>query len=213
MALFDQKNYSEKVLNLSDFDASLKRALRMIFQWFSLWRSEIKLSMNDENTFFYSQQVSADWIRIWWWWWWKVVIKMMEPIRSLIINHDGSWPIKYHFQNLCILREKRFFSSPISLRLWPCVIQNHTMTNERAALDWFSQWEGCTMLIRLCVAILWERMRMHTVNSLHMINNLFCNKGRRSIAQVLNQNFSEKKDWSIFDKWFDRLICSIGYYF
>ena len=34
---------------------------------------------------------------------------------------------------------------------------------------------------------------MHTVNSLHMINNLFCNKGRRSIAQVLNQNFSKKK--------------------
>lgn len=59
MALFDQKNYSEKVLNLSDFDASLKRALWLIFQWFSLWRSEIKLSMNDENTFFYNQQVSA----------------------------------------------------------------------------------------------------------------------------------------------------------
>ena len=144
MALFDQKNYSEKVLNLSDFDASLKRALRMIFQWFSLWRAEIKLSMNDENTFFYSQQVSADWIRIWWWW--KVVIKMMEPIRSLIINHDGSWPIKYHFQNLCILRERCFLAPPFrcvcglvlfKIIRWPirglhCI----AAANERPVLCW-----------------------------------------------------------------------------
>ena len=108
--------------------------------------------------------------------------------QGLIINHDGSWPIKYHFQNLCILRGKMFFSSPFSLRLWPCVIQNYTMTNKSPALVWPMRGLCCSdqIVLQFC-----ERMRVHSVFIWSII--CFVIKGAaRSIAQMLNQIFSKK---------------------
>ena len=184
---------------------------RLIFLKVCLWLSEIQLSMNDENTFFYNQQVSTEWIR----WWWKLV-KKIEKWSSLIYNnndgsfqdkleqlklgksrtvrflltHSSSRSIKYHlYIKFCILRKKDVFLFPPSRYICGLVLFKITMTNEMAVLQLVWPMRGLYYpdQIECCNSVRgWECT--HSLHSLNMINNLFCNKGRRSIARMLIHN-------------------------